>query len=111
MNDKELADAIVALGVGYKRKRDLWNGAAAYCPDSNSDIAGPVYAFVRDWRVAGALMEMGQAHFIEKLNDTMWAVRSDKPYGEGKTRDWYENESLPRAICEACVATLKSETE
>ena len=98
MIDKELADRVVALGVG-QCQHGKWYGY-----DHSGDTAG---LFVRDWRVAGALMEKVDAHFIEKLTDVMWAVRSDKPYGEGKTREWYENESLPRAIIEACVEALE----
>ncbi len=99
MNDKELADAVVALGVG-----DMGAMGTIFWPDDNHWIG--IAKFVRDWRVAGALMEMGQAHFIEKLTEAKWAVRSDKRYGEGKTRVWYDDESLPRAIIEACVSAL-----
>ena len=103
MNDKELADRIVALGVGRKTEwvRDVWR----YSLGDSQDM--PDIDFVRDWRIAGALLQKGESHFIEKLTRTTWAVRSDKPYGEGKTREWYENESLPRAIIEACVEALE----
>ena len=104
MNDKELADKVVALGVlGWFETVDGHDGSLMTFAG-----VGPIATrlALRDWRVAGALMELGQAHFIEKVTDTKWAVRSDKPYGEGKTREWYGNESLPRAIIEACVEAL-----
>lgn len=99
ITDAELADKIVSLGVGESFCDD-----AVYFPDDNHWIGKS--KFVRDERVAMALMEKVDAHFIERLTKSMWAVRSDKPYGEGKTREWYENESLPRAIIEACVEAL-----
>ena len=53
MNDKELADAVVALGVGQK---DPHQKILPYqAPDSNEWDEDEL--FVRDWRVAGALME------------------------------------------------------
>ena len=108
MNDKKLAKKVLALGVG-----ESWVPGTYELYDDNGrgDHTGAFLKyeaaeFVRDWRVAGALMEKVDAHFIEKLTEAMWAVRSDKPYGQGKTRNWYENESLPRAIVEACVEAL-----
>lgn len=105
MTDKELADRVVELEVGSKH-------FGLYSPiHINSTIGTMVEPslFVRDWRVVGTLMEKLDAHFIEKLTEAVWAVRSDKPYGEGKTREWYENESLPRAIIEACVEALEAD--
>ena len=51
MNDKELADKVVALGVGrtFPTDPNIW-----YMPDYTATGAT---RFVRDWRVAGALME------------------------------------------------------
>jgi len=112
MDDKSLAIRIVALGVGQFIPMKNEHGITTRSYDTYA-IDGeyfrspaPDSVFVRDWRVAGALMEKVDAHFIERLSPKTWAVRSDKPYGEGKTREWYENESLPRAICEACVEAL-----
>lgn len=111
MNDKSLADAVVALGVGRSVKHigdiDPRYSMDSYCGDhSVQDLAK---TFVRSWAVAGPLMEMVEAHFIEKLTKEKWSVRSDKPYGKSKTREWYDDESLPRAIVEACVEALTGE--
>ena len=102
MNDKELADAVVALGVGAD-----WgdNFPGRYRLGITYTLAVDAYAFVRDWRVAGALMEMCDMSFVERLNATTWACRADHEYGD-RTREWYENNSLPRAIIEACVEAL-----
>ena len=56
MDDKELADRVVALGVG----RCVLDKYYVRSPDG--DVAQPheqrtIAGFVRDWRVAGALME------------------------------------------------------
>ncbi len=99
MNDKELADKLESFGAEQCGNDYRWIDVGVI--DSL-----PADEFVIDWRVAGALMEKVDAHFIERLNGRVWAVRSDKPCGEGKTRDWYENESLPNAIITACVEAL-----
>lgn len=63
MTDKELADKVVALGVGRywpeaspEPRYDMANG----CMFSTSEAP----EFLRDWRVAGALME--------RLNDFLF---------------------------------------
>ena len=99
--DKLLADKIVALGVGHRSSADdRWYGTGVEIPDHHAS------GFVRDWRVAGALMEKCQAVFVEKLTEDVWACRADKAYGE-RTRNWHEDGSLPRAIIEACVRALE----
>jgi hypothetical protein len=102
MNDKELADRIVALGVG--------SGLAdCYLIDAFSQSA---YQFVRDWRVAGALMEkMSSVHVY--WDDIGWSCKATERYVTGKDtgvgnvdaldRQYHD---LPRAICEACVEAL-----
>ena len=108
MNDKELADRVVALGVGgimdnrtgdgkeYYEMRKFEHGVwtFAYMLEASE--------FVRDGRVAVALMDKCHAIFIEKLSDEKWSCRADKACGE-RTRAWHDHESLPRAITEACV--------
>jgi hypothetical protein len=84
MNDKELADRIVALGF----KETNW---------LSSSFAGQLseYTYVRDWRVAGALLHCisyGQLiHICVDLFDQL--------------------EIRPRAICEACVEALEGDDE
>lgn len=112
MNDRELADKVVALGVGYKHRYS----ARGHMYNLDGDFFGPdsdeMYDadFVRDWRVAGALVKKCQAIFVEAVSGTestvdMWGCRADAAYGR-RTRKWYEDAFLPRAIIEACVEAL-----
>jgi len=105
MTDQELADAIVALGVGVK------GGPIAY---SYSQLAFDFCApdrFVRDPRVAMAMMEKvdGQEILIwcqhyEEGPDAQWVIElGDSPRGSPSDG---RNESLPRAINEAAVKAL-----
>ena len=121
MNDKELADRIVALGVGEYRGDDRYLIAP---PTDNVRERGFQIVhraddglakwFVRDWRVVGALMERVKSagHQIESIDDNVRVVRRgyqffnlDALFGKSS------NESLPRAICEACVAALEGGDE
>jgi hypothetical protein len=98
MNDNELADKVVALGVGR------------LCPDRGfqfrtEDLSGVPQEFVRDWRVAGALMEkcvdinVSYRHGDHIIwNAAVTSTQRGRAYGE--------SESLPRAIIEACVEAL-----
>jgi len=85
MTDQELADRIVALGVGEKShhsKRYIWWETSA------EDLT--IHKFVRDWRVAGALLKKHRAKF-------------DKPFPAIE----YDYDSMPLAICEACVEAIE----
>lgn len=94
MNDTELADAVVALGI---IKRNV------YRPEDDDSFIIPnvlpcktASEIVTDWRVAGALME--KCLQVGLLMDVMerwdsWALSA--------------SESLPSAIIEACVEALK----
>ena len=111
MNDKELADRIVALG-GIAR----WGHDTALPPYICFDMSPTtlffqdISGFVRDWRVAGALMEatenndmLGEVR-MGRDSDGYWVVdvemfRSHKK-ADSRARP------LPRAICEACVEAL-----
>ncbi len=89
MNDQELADKVVALGVGRHLPSDEWA------------IIGQVglwqttFEFVRDWRVVGALLEKLLA--IDVLKPIMVMSAALASFYEG---------NLPRAIIEACVEAL-----
>ncbi len=114
MNDKELADKVVALGVGYR------SGPHAYgifLAEGTSERIGGPEDFVRDWRVAGALMEKMTMEGPDKLRTVMGSYHptlgsfeasvstsATNPYGTYLDRS---NESLPRAIIEACVGALE----
>jgi len=97
MTDKELADAIVACGVGYV------SGPHAYglfLAEGTSERIGGPEDFVRDWRVAGALME--RMNSFEVFHGGEWVMDIGMPGSNRRVAA--TNESLPRAICEACVA-------
>ena len=107
MNDQELADKVVAL-VGLNAIR---------CPGGVADD----YHFVRDWRVAGALMEKTVQKEVDKS-----LIGSEHNDFEQILCAWNGREfwvdiptvsammfptapsgaSLPRAIIEACVEAL-----
>lgn len=89
MNDRELADKVEELGVGNQY--------------------GTSHAFVRDWRVAGALME--RCKYLRQ-----WSQRDDdqhevhaicKGISNKNQHSYGLSESLPRAIIEACVLALE----
>ena len=100
MNDKQLADRVVALGVGY-------DGYKFYMGES---LISSKY-FVHDWRVAGALSEKVDGVEYAKLTDGRWQCLICPPDGTFMRDSWSENESLPRAIIEACVDALENHDE
>ena len=83
MNDKELADRIVALGVG-----DDGDATGFYYLEADEFDDSE---FVRDWRVAGALME--KFFTWQFLYDTA-VHRMDESIS-------------PREICEICVKEIE----
>lgn len=101
--DKELADAVVALGVGQK---DEHQKILPY--QAPMDIDGQwseANEFVRDWRVAGALMEKTKDHILIYESCDQWHVGWDLDQ-DGCPVCEVHNEPLPRAIIEACVEAL-----
>ena len=114
MSDKELADKVVALGVGSL-------GQKIEPRSYGIGLAYPLYTneFVRDWRVAGALMEI----LINKDNPNDYgnydvqAHHQDGTYwvmidsNDGWRDEGIRNESLPRAIIEACCEALGERDE
>ena len=109
MNDKELADKVVALGLFNALKfSDGEDGGYQISSDPLHQTTQSAGNFVRDWRVAGALMEKCvQGEF--RTDDGSWfagaTVDDDHAY-----YDEYDNSAnnalLPRAIIEACVEAL-----
>ena len=102
MTDKRLADRVVALGVGKFRPAINEHGIHVRSYDmyqiNHSELS--VEKFVRDWRVAGALMERAQSAGIEIIV-LRNGVQIAHPKWSGY--EWSGDESLPRAIVEACV--------
>jgi len=107
MNDKELADRVVALGVGYT---EIFPPARTtfYFHES---IGMPMDAgeFLEKWDIAGALMEKAYHHEQHYEKQTGWSVRVVSHCSANARHKWAENESLPRAIIEACVEALDGE--
>ena len=111
MTDKELADRVVALGVGAV----LDDGITYLLVSDDGGYAfNPVTTFVRDWRVAGALMERCKADmkgpvtiYVSTPSNQDFHVRAF----DGLRGYESESESLPRAVVEACVKALNGEQE
>ena len=98
MNDKELVDRIVALGCAkYDDHLGYWFVV--------EDEYFEEYDVVRYWQVAGALMEkVNRNEWLININhDDTVVIFTD--HG-GENDFWGQDESLPRAICEACVEAL-----
>ena len=106
MNDKDLADRIVAFGVveaidGFYYFRDkLFDRTEALTATQTA----------RDPRVAMALMERCWSVDIYREDDRYdveaW-TRSGPEFGRAHLYEG-QNESLPRAIIEACVKALEA---
>ena len=81
MNDKELADKVVALGVGSNYSK----GEGRRMPEMDGpQTMGPYTdeVFVRDWRVAGALMEKCGQCEVNQLSaplEPKWTALIDTP--------------------------------
>lgn len=107
MNDKELADKIVVLGVGerHANKTDIWYEMPYYTDGEDHPIF-PAEIFVRDPRVAMALIELhgGELSMVQMANG-LWRVGFPDEFYTG-LEHMVENESLPRAITESCVEAL-----
>ncbi len=110
MNDKDLADRIVALGVGVIRpilaiRNQKEVAEHIYIPPMCDALsAGGPNMFVRDPRVAMAMMEK----LLDKQDFRMAAQILDSTTRAvlivGQSEG--QGDSLPRAINEACVEVL-----
>lgn len=95
MNDKELADKIVALGIGYQNPHpQSCDGVGFYTIDDDGMCAN---LFVRDWRVVGAMLERHREIRYGGL-EALFALSAIDFIAK--------DDSLPRAINEACVEAL-----
>jgi len=90
MNDKELVDLCLALGVGIP------NGE----PADYLEIVGWESMYVRDWRVAGALIEK----VLDVAKDRKAAWRKIDP--QGAWISLTKPISIPREIIEVCCESL-----
>lgn len=94
MNDKELADKIVAHGVGEASKltAPMKDGSfSVYSINSNEGFKTPK-SFVHDWRVAGAMLD--KVHDLSEPYKWMTVMRDIRriPLGD----------PLERTISEIC---------
>lgn len=106
MNDKELADAAVALGVlKWFETVDGHDGTLVILPPSEYMRTSEALS---DWRVAGTLMEKCDVVQHGAANvECYWSERGVwEVHAQCGPYAYRENESLPRAIIEACVAAL-----
>jgi len=106
MIDKELADKVIALGIG-KRPGSGLDDFVYFKGMGREDH------FVRDWRVAGALMERwadDEYHELEVGIDEKGLHYCACTYcpNDWTTAAWVADESLPRAIIGAYVKALES---
>ena len=95
MTDQELADELVAAGIGQTAAPP---NEHLYLP-----MAAPVTVemFVRDWRVSGAATEKVDSLYIDKLSDGHWEVQAIL---NTMPTELMVDKSLPRAINMACMA-------
>ena len=125
MNDQELADKIVASGVG-KCYGPTETQSAGFSPPRDGTEKLYVYSahhFVRDWRVAGAMIEK----CVDLPTDPKLYGQEDDHQqillGRGGNGFWCDfpatrasldinasNESFPRAINETCAKALDGES-
>jgi len=94
MTDEELANEVLYRGVF---KSVPGTTASFYEIDG---LRYTAYKFVRDWRVAGALMEKVQASSLLSHNTLRWITLMRD------IRRISLDVPLPRAIIEACVEAL-----
>lgn len=113
MTDQELADKVIALGIGRQDKPYL---AHRYHFPAPANTWASAELFVRDWRVAGAVMEklvqddkvdlraISLSWYSSLMTFAGQAAGSANPtYGTYNERT---SDSAPRAIIEACVEAL-----
>jgi len=106
MNDKELADKIVALGVGELSTIDgTLSTEAVYLINSFMLTAE---RFVTDWRVAGALIEKikGSVQIVYQHGMAACAVTLLDDKDHFVSSKAARHLLIPRAIIEACVEAL-----
>ena len=111
MTDKELADAVVALGVvkRYPDEKEWW------CYFSDEVGQHTTKTLVRDWRVAGKMTERAIEHgsfpFIGSCTTDTYQATVKRGWGASAAISHHVDESLPRAIIEACCTALGDSNE
>ena len=107
----KLADRIVACGVGSVNRS---NKTIPYAWQDKDGLwlAFTTKEFESDWRVAGAMMEKISAGSWE-MCDPGWYCEAyrEVELQDGTRTTFCRDQSLPRAICEACVEALETNDE
>ena len=94
MNDKELADKLVEMGIGEYHYGSYW------VPIGYTQIQYDVQGFLSDWRVAGRVLEMmTPSDICHRIGADRWNVDDDY--------EWLRD---PSAIIEAGVEALSCDT-
>jgi len=113
VDDRELADAIVACGVGESTLGDKgwlyrFDDAGSWSFDDTDDV------FIRDWRVAGAMMEKCP-NGVRTCFDQLWCAQvwpiTDDDDIDADFGRVYKSESLAIAINQACCDALEKRNE
>ena len=116
MNDNVLADRVVELGVAkrFPDEKEWW----IYSLNDIGPNGQIARQFVRDWRVAGALMEKaftkiegrpeirGRIPTLIIEHSYVSVIHAYTKNGEALSASIDNFESLPRAIIEACAEAL-----
>ena len=104
MNDQELALKVAHLGIGRYEHPFFF----VDCYDTLRPPAVPAETFVRDWRVAGALMEKipDGVTYVNAMKDGL-SNRWCAWITDGSHRFIIESDSLCRAIVECCATDLE----
>ena len=107
MNDRELADKVVALLPQFHDWGDRPGQASGRYGELDWHLPKIASDFVRDWRVAGALMEKCSSVHLYWDDVDFGCDAIDVPPETGKGHvDGYAKYGAPCAIIEACVEAL-----
>ena len=104
MTDKELADRVAIILEAKRGQGPTVDSWFLHHKGIDQYLGFIDLSLVRDWRVAGALMEKCQKVYVEYIGEpeqTVYARAADN-----RTWEWPAGESLPRTIIEACVEAL-----
>jgi len=112
MTDTELADALVAMAIGWKSQEQSEQSnpyRIPYAPMRNHHVAAA--QFVRDWRVAGAVIEIllrsGHSFLLARMPDDEVLMTITAPMPNRKQWDSQVCDAdACRAIAEAGAKVL-----
>ena len=107
MNDQELADKLRALLVIQRGQFEAPDGTILYYLSGATCGGIPVQEIVRDWRVAGAMIEKCSCSILQNER-SIWLAKAWAT-DESPRCEIADSASSPaRAINEACAAALNA---